>query len=82
MKLFAAQNGAAAEVDKAAAEAYKTEIESRAFDGLDMIGHWLRFQLGCLKCFGLRHFHIGSCSCNIDWQGQQEGTSGQGQRGC
>lgn len=29
MKLFAAQNGAAAEIDKAAAEAYKADIESR-----------------------------------------------------
>lgn len=32
MKLFAAQNGAAAEVDKAAAEAYKADIENRNFD--------------------------------------------------
>lgn len=29
MKLFAAQNGAAAEIDKAAAEAYKADIEAR-----------------------------------------------------
>ena len=32
MKLFAAQNGAGAEVDKAAAEAYKADIENRNFD--------------------------------------------------
>lgn len=32
MKLFASQNGAGAEVDKAAAEAYKADIENRNFD--------------------------------------------------
>ena len=32
MKLFAAQNGVAAEIDKAAAEAYKADIEARTSD--------------------------------------------------
>ena len=37
MKLFAAQNGAAAEIDKAAAEAYKADIEARTSDSFSAL---------------------------------------------
>lgn len=49
MKLFAAQNGAAAEIDKAAAEAYKADIEARTSDSFSALspgfGHWLCLSL-------------------------------------
>ena len=52
MKLFAAQNGAAAEIDKAAAEAYKADIEARTSDG-SLVALVTPFVL-CLRDFG--HF--------------------------
>ena len=55
MKLFAAQNGAAAEIDKAAAETYKADIEARTSDSI------------CALSPGFGHFASYYRMIRIDW---------------